>query len=63
MQLLTNFSIFGEIKLKFSGGVNSKTLISYFVSIFPKEEFNKENGFFMLIFARPLSNKSVAMVI
>ena len=35
VQLLTNFSIFRGIKRKFGGGVNSETLISYFMSILP----------------------------
>ena len=35
VQLLPNFPIFRGIKLKFGGGVNSETLISYFMSILP----------------------------
>ena len=31
----SNFSIFRGIELKFGGGVNSVTLISYFMSILP----------------------------
>ena len=34
-QLLTIFPIFRVIKLKFGGGVNSETLMSYFMSILP----------------------------
>ena len=37
VQPFTKFSIFGEIKLKFGGGVNSETLISCFMSIVPKK--------------------------
>ena len=35
VQLLSNFSIFRMIELKFGGGVNSETLISYFMLILP----------------------------
>ena len=35
VQLLTNFSVSTGIKLKFGGGVNSETLILYFMSILP----------------------------
>ena len=44
--LLTNFSIFRGIKLKFDDGVNSETLISYFMSILPyKMNLIKIKGF------------------
>ena len=35
VKLLTNFPTFRRIKLKFGGGVNFDTLISYFMSILP----------------------------
>ena len=35
VQLFTNFSIFIGIKLKFGGGVNSVTLVAYFISVLP----------------------------
>ena len=37
VQLLTNFSIFKGIKLKFGGGVSSQMLISYFTSVLPSK--------------------------
>ena len=62
VQLLTNFSIFRRIKLKFGGGVTSETLISYFMSILPYNmNLIKINGVFIK-FIRPLFSKSVAMV-
>ena len=64
-QLLTNFSIFRVIQLKFGGGINSETLISYLMSIFAKQdEFDKNNGFmsFSTNFTRALLNRNVAMV-
>ena len=62
VQLLTNFSIFGGIKLKFGGEVNSETLISYFMSILPhKMNLIKIKGLYV-IFYWPLFNKNVAMV-
>ena len=66
VQLLTNFSIFREIKLKFNGGVNYKKLISYFMSVLPyKVNLIKIKGFYTFFyqkFIQPLLNKSVAMV-
>ena len=65
VQLFTNFPIFRRIKLKSGGGVNSETLISYFMSILPyKMSSIKIKGFNVIFtkFIRPLFHKSVAMV-
>ena len=59
--------IFKGIKLKLDGGVNSETVISYFMSVFAiQSEFDKNKGVlchFFTEFIRPLFNKSVAMII
>ena len=44
-QLLTNFSVFRGVKVKFGEGVNSETLISYFMSRLPHK---KINGFYVI---------------
>ena len=52
--------------VKFGEGVNSETLISYFMSILPyKMNLIKNKGVLCHVFAKfiqPLLNKSVAMV-
>ena len=46
VQPFTDFSIFGEIKLKIGGRVNFETLIAYFMSILPyKVNLIKIKGF------------------